>query len=217
MPSTGMPPLFLLVLAPLVLPGCPPAPPSLDLPPPEAASDEPPTPTAEEEAAQEEANNSPGVPIDPERLSFKVYIEPGAPTVTVHGVVHGISEGQVDFTAFEGGIRDKGPPEAIHVQRFQNGTFEVEAPANFARPLFVSALTLDEEGRPNALVPQATLPDPLIIGDKDVSITLEMEPESSAPATTEASPAAPAEKAPAPGTAPATGAAPAAGAAPATE
>ncbi|MFH1464023.1 MAG: hypothetical protein ABIO70_06540 [Pseudomonadota bacterium] len=117
--------------------------------------------------------------VDPSGYSFARYLDPGAPTVTIHVAINGVEAGQIDFTAFEGDALGEGRAEAIHIQHFATSTFDVTAPADFGRKLFVSACTLDEEGRPNPDGAKASAKAPLVLGSEDVSITL--EPDSSHP------------------------------------
>ncbi|MFH1466523.1 MAG: hypothetical protein ABIO70_19215 [Pseudomonadota bacterium] len=196
---------FLLLLA-IALAGCPSTPPvdgEQAGPPPDPAAAAvsvlgdaaaPPPPPTEGGA---------GNPPDLGSVAFGRFLTPGAPSVTIHVVAEGIETGQIDFTAFEGDQPGAGQAEVVHAQRFEGGSLDVTAPADFPRKLFVTATSVDQDGRPVTPGVTASLRETLVIGSEDQSITLTVDtPDLSRPVPSATGPAAASGVPPAPTGAP---------------
>lgn len=162
-----------LALLALSLTGCPPAPPAGE----GAQGGSPPGAEAPHATAGDAAPPPPaggGLPLPPGAppgATFEQVLATGAPSVTLHIVVEGLSRGQIDFSTFEGDGKN-GRARSVHVQRFETSTFDVVAPANFERKLVVSAVPVGEGGLLGDDGAAAVANGEVVIGAEDQTITL---------------------------------------------
>ena len=99
--------------------------------------------------------------------SFKDIISGDTVTITVK--VKGGTKGQIDFMTMGEG------PTALHVEPFEGqGPVEVTAPANFDQEVFISAMNYANGSTIGAGDPSGSSKEALKLGEKDVSVTIEI-------------------------------------------
>lgn len=151
---------FRAVFPLLLLIGCPEEPTSAPLTPGGPGEGAPPggqggpppaegtTPPAEGTAPPAEGGSA--APADPSTLGMSAPTPPAGlaslikdgKKVTIHGKLVGAKAAQVDIQT----TRESGPgtePELLEIIKVTDGTFTVEAPATFNRPLYITAMEFD--------------------------------------------------------------------------
>ncbi len=112
--------------------------------------------------------------LPPDQLKFSRFIQADTPTVKIDVDIEGVDDGQIDFQTFDKD-GDRWTVRLVHTDRFKNGHYEVEAPAHFDQPIYVSAFKEPpgKEGQGVAEVSGA-LPEPIELNGEDVHITVKM-------------------------------------------
>ena len=100
-------------------------------------------------------------------LSFARLIGEGQ-SISIKVKINGAETGQVDFFTI-GGEHDF---ELLHIEKFENSAMNVKAPATYAQPIYVQAISLAAGENPGPDSAVGVLKDPIKLAGEDLELEI---------------------------------------------
>jgi hypothetical protein len=146
-------------------------PPELPTQPVQPSAEQPQQPDAQPQLPEGQPQVVEGGEGPHQSLFTKLIEEADGASITISGTVRGAATGQLDFTAIQE-IDGMKQPVLLHVERFENGTFSVKAPAEYDHPVVVMAMEMEEGSHPDQDTPSGGYKTPIKLEGQDLQLAI---------------------------------------------